>query len=120
MARVPQSYFFIDGLPFNRTSSQIKALYNRGLIDLRSSEPSEKANPNGPTGHLFVRKPVVRQAVSEQERFHLNAERWRVLFRQIEIAEDLAKRLAIPELIELLTNLDREAHQVFRATNSGP
>lgn len=38
-----------------------------------------------------------------------------VLFRQIEIAEHLARKLDMPELIQLLDSLDLEAHQVFQA-----
>lgn len=61
------------------------------------------------------------QAVSEHERFHLDPERWQdiraALFRQIEIAEDLARRLGMPELIELLANLDLDAHRHFKPQN---
>jgi hypothetical protein len=71
--------------------------------------------------HFESHRSQMPGGVGPQKRFNLEPQKLlharAALFRQIEIADKLARRLAIPELRALLADMAEEARQVFQSSN---
>jgi hypothetical protein len=71
--------------------------------------------------HLELHRSQMPVGVRPEQRFNLEPQKLpsarAALFRQIEIADKLARELAMPELRALLADMAEEAHHVFQPSH---